>query len=100
MYLLVMVPFALGVTVLLSDPSGASASNQAVPSASATSPVNLATPVNMTNGMAHPSAVVRSGHARIEVLSPTLLRLEYSPSGDFENNPTVNALNRRTTVPH
>jgi len=98
-YLLMLVPLALGVIVLLSDPSPATASNQTVSSPSATTPVNLATPVNMADGVAHPSAVVRSGDARIEVLSPTLLRLEYSPSGGFENSPTVNALNRRRAVP-
>ncbi len=49
--------------------------------------------------MAHPSAIVRSGNARIEVLSPSLFRLEYSPSGTFLNSPTVNALNRRMPVP-
>ena len=61
--------------------------------------MNLATPIDMTAGMAHRSAIVRSGDARIEVLSPTLLRLEYSPSTTFENRPTVNALNRRMSVP-
>jgi hypothetical protein len=61
--------------------------------------VDLSTPVDMANGLAHRSAIVRSGDARIEVLSPTLLRLEYSPSGSFENSPTVNATNRRMPVP-
>jgi hypothetical protein len=97
--LLVLVPVALVASVLLSDPSPATASNHAVRSNSDTSPVNLATPVDMAKAVAHRSAIVRSGDARIEVLSPTLLRLEYSPSGDFENSPTVNALNRRMPVP-
>ncbi len=64
-----------------------------------TAPVNLATPVNLAEGTAHRAAVVRAGDARIEVLSPTLLRLEYSPTGHFEDLPTVNALDRRTPVP-
>ena len=64
-----------------------------------TSPVNLSTPIDIANGMAHRSAIVRAGDARIEVLSPTLLRLEYSPSGNFENSPTVNAVDRRMPVP-
>ena len=63
------------------------------------SPVDLATHVDMADGMAHRSAVVRAGDARIEVLSPTLLRLEYSPSANFENRPTVNAIDRRLPVP-
>ena len=73
--------------------------NHSSPVATDTSPVNLATPVDMANGTAHPSAVVRVGAARIEVLGPTLLRLEYSPRARFENAPTVNALDRRMTVP-
>jgi alpha-glucosidase (family GH31 glycosyl hydrolase) len=92
-----IVPVALVVAVVLSAPVPATASPGA--STSDTSPVDLATPVDMADGMAHRSAIVRSGDARIEVLSPTLLRLEYSPSGTFENRPTVNALNRRMPVP-
>ena len=45
------------------------------------------------------SAVVHVGDVRVEVLTPSLLRLEYSPSQHFENSPTVNALNRRMPVP-
>ncbi len=77
----------------------ATTSTSSASSVTDTAPVNLSTSVDMTNGLAHPSAVVRAGPARIEVLSPTLLRLEYSPSESFENNPTVNALDRRTPVP-
>ncbi len=69
------------------------------PSRTDTAPVDLATHVDMANGVAHKTAVVRMGDARIEVLSATLLRLEYAPSGHFENTPTVNALNRRMPVP-
>ena len=64
-----------------------------------TAPVNLATPINMGAGQAHASAVVHAGAVRVEVLSPTLLRLEYSPTQHFENSPTVNALDRRMPVP-
>jgi hypothetical protein len=98
-YLLVLVPVLLAATAVMSDPSPATASGQSGPSTGDASPVNLATPVDMADGMAHQSAIVRSGDARIEVLSPTLLRLEYSPSATFENEPTVNALNRRMPVP-
>ncbi|MGH9090981.1 MAG: TIM-barrel domain-containing protein [Acidimicrobiales bacterium] len=64
-----------------------------------TSPVDLAAHVDLADGTAHRQAVVRSGDARIEVLSPTLLRLEYSPTGHFEDAPTVNAVDRRFPVP-
>jgi hypothetical protein len=47
---------------------------------------------------AHPAAarshVVRAGDARFEVLTPTLIRLEYSPGGRFEDRPTVVAQDR------
>jgi len=64
-----------------------------------TSPVDLATPVDLRAATARPAAVVRAGDARFEVLSPTLLRLEYSPDGRFEDSPTVNALVRNMPVP-
>ena len=64
-----------------------------------TAPVDLATPINMELGMAHESAIVHVGAVRVEVLSPILLRLEYSPSQHFENNLTVNVLNRQMPAP-
>ena len=87
------------IVTMMVDPPLAAASGPIGASRSDTSPVNLATPVDMADGMAHQSAIVRSGDARIEVLSSTLFRLEYSPSGRFEDSPTVNAINRRMPVP-
>lgn len=45
-------------------------------------------------GVSAGSAVVRAGHARFEVLTPTLIRLEYSPDGRFEDRRTVVAQDR------
>jgi len=73
--------------------------NPFAPSSDDTSPVNLATPVDLADGLANHAAIVQLGDARIEVLSPTLLRLEYSPSANFEDSPTVNAIDRRMPVP-
>ena len=42
---------------------------------------------------------VISGNARFEVLSPTLIRTEYAGNGDFENDPTFNAVGRDGFVP-
>ena len=67
---------------------------------SLTRPVDLATPVDLAAALARPSAVLRYGKARIEVLSASLLRLEYSPPGHFVDRPTVNATDRRRPVPH
>ncbi len=41
----------------------------------------------------YPNRVV-DGHARFEILSPTLIRMEYAPDGRFEDRPTLNALYR------
>ena len=88
---LILVLMAVVLVVVAANLSGTARND--------TTPVNLSTPVDMANGLAHRSAIVRAGKARIEVLSPTLLRLEYSPSDNFENSPTVNAINRRMAVP-
>ncbi len=45
------------------------------------------------------SAVVRDGNARFQVLTPTLIRLEYAADGRFEDRPTLTAVNRRFRVP-
>jgi hypothetical protein len=44
-------------------------------------------------GHGNPGAV-RAGDARFEVLSPTLIRLEYAPGGRFEDRPTMVAQDR------
>lgn len=94
---LLSVVLLVGIVLYLgTDPSGTQPAGGASQDAS---PVNLATPVNIGAGMAHRSAIVHVGDVRVEVLAPTLLRLEYSPSQHFENSPTVNALNRRMPVP-
>ena len=102
MVLLLVVPMSVVTSIAVLGPAGPVQAATGSGSGTATSdgsPVNLATPVDMSDGMAHQSAIVRAGDARIEVLSPTLLRLEYSPTGNFENNPTVNVLDRQMPVP-
>ena len=37
---------------------------------------------------------VQAGHLRVQVLSPTLLRVEYAADDRFENRPTFNAVDR------
>src|SRR3954452_8611960 len=46
------------------------------------------------------SAVVTDRHARFEVLTPTLIRLEYAADGRFEDATTFNVVNRDFPVPH
>ena len=38
--------------------------------------------------------VIQDGPARFEVLSPTLIRLEYADDGQFEDAPTLTAATR------
>ena len=38
--------------------------------------------------IANPAAVVTAGFVRFTVLTPRLLRLEYSPTGAFEDRPS------------
>jgi hypothetical protein len=64
-----------------------------------TSPVNLSTKVNMAAGKARQQATVVAGDARFEVLAPDVIRLEYSPTGSFLDQPTFNVLDRDFTVP-
>ena len=53
----------------------------------------------MANGTAAAQATVTSGDARFEVLTPEVIRMEYSPSGSFLNEPTFDILDRNFTVP-
>ena len=64
------------------------------------SPVDLSTPVDFGAAVAARGATVMAGDARFEILGDGLIRMEYSPAGNFENLPTVNVLNRRFPVPH
>ncbi len=45
------------------------------------------------------SNVVMDGNARFEVLTPTLIRLEYAGDGRFQDGITFNAVNRNFPVP-
>ena len=46
-----------------------------------------------------PSGTVVDGAARFEVLTPTLIRLEYAADGHFQNGTTFNVVNRNFPVP-
>jgi glycosyl hydrolase family 31/uncharacterized protein DUF5110 len=43
---------------------------------------------------------VRDGNARFEVLSPSLIRVEYAADGRFQDRPTMTAVNRRLRTTH
>lgn len=49
--------------------------------------------------VADPKAVVVDGKARFMVLTPEMIRVEYAPSGKFEDRATFSVVNRRLPVP-
>jgi Glycosyl hydrolases family 31/Ricin-type beta-trefoil lectin domain/Domain of unknown function (DUF5110)/Carbohydrate binding module (family 6)/IPT/TIG domain len=64
-----------------------------------TSPVNLSNNINLANGKAAQSATLIEGDARFEVLTPEVVRMEYSPTGSFQDDPTFDILDRNFAVP-
>ncbi|HEY1701905.1 MAG TPA: TIM-barrel domain-containing protein [Trebonia sp.] len=88
--LISLLPATAGAT------SGGSGSGAAT---SDTSPVNLSAKIDMAAGKARQQATVVAGDARFEVLAPDVIRLEYSPTGSFLDQPTFNILDRDFTVP-
>ena len=84
---------ALGALVLCATTlSAAVAATGAGPATTDTSPVNLSAKINMAAGKAAQEATVVAGDARFEVLTPEVVRLEYSPTGQFLDQPTFNIL--------
>jgi alpha-glucosidase len=51
------------------------------------------------NPVADPKAVVTVGHARFTVLTPELIRMEWSADGKFEDHASFVFINRRLPVP-
>ena len=60
---------------------------------------NLAVHWEPPDSTANPRAVVRAGQARFTILTPALMRLEWSPTDAFEDRPSLVFLNRRLPVP-
>ena len=54
---------------------------------------------NVPNPLASPQAVVESGNMRFTVLTPEMIRVEYSPAGKFEDRATFAIINRETDTP-
>jgi len=51
------------------------------------------------NPVADPKAVVTVGHARFTILTPQLIRMEWSADGSFEDHASMVFINRRLPVP-
>ncbi|MEK8215193.1 glycoside hydrolase family 31 protein [Paenibacillus sp. FSL L8-0463] len=48
---------------------------------------------------AHPEAIIEGGHFRFTIMTPQLIRMEYSGPGCFEDRATQTVLNRSFAVP-
>lgn len=55
--------------------------------------------LSAANPVANPGAVVDAGNARFTVLTPEMIRIEYSPSARFEDLATFAVINRELLVP-
>ena len=53
----------------------------------------------VNNPVAHPDAVVKAGKARFTVLTPEMIRIQYSEDEQFEDRATFAVVNRRLPVP-
>ena len=51
------------------------------------------------NPQAHPEAIVTSGRARFTVLTPQMIRIQYSTRQQFEDRATFAVINRELPVP-
>ena len=51
------------------------------------------------NPVADPKAIVTIGHARFTILTPQLIRMEWSADGKFEDHASLVFINRRLPVP-
>ena len=60
---------------------------------------SLQTSASDNNPVANPEAVVICGKARFTVLTPEMIRIEYSAKGIFEDQATFTVTNRRLKVP-
>lgn len=54
---------------------------------------------NNKHSMCNPACIVQGKHYRFSVLTPQMLRMEYSESGIFEDLATQTVLNRNFSVP-
>ena len=61
--------------------------------------VQLSAETVVSDPVADPAAVVTAGRARFTVLTPEMIRIQYSSSAKFEDRATFAVINRRLPVP-
>jgi alpha-glucosidase len=94
-------PYLASITIALASISITAQQQPLAPKltpASAPSATTHAVPP-ADNPVADPKAVVVAGHARFTVLTPQLIRMEWSADGKFEDHASFVFLNRRLPVP-
>ena len=99
----IILPFIIAATLFsipayaapLPDRSDGTAETSCPASSSA--PSSAASPA--ADPTASPEAIVTFGNARFTVLTPRLIRLEWSADGKFEDRATLGVINRRLAVP-
>ena len=74
------------------------AAEQAAPAAEPSAPSVVSLP-GLYDPVADPKAIITVGNARFTVLTPQLIRMEWSANGKFEDHPSLVFLNRRLPVP-
>ncbi|MGB7265071.1 MAG: hypothetical protein WBC92_06130, partial [Terracidiphilus sp.] len=67
--------------------------------AAAIAPAGAASMPAPDNPVADPKAIVTAGHARFTILTPQLIRMEWSADGKFEDHASLVFINRRLPVP-
>ncbi len=70
-----------------------------VPASESTRPAALSSPETADNPVADPRATVIQGNARLTVLTPQLIRIEWAADGKFEDHASLVFINRRLPVP-
>lgn len=91
----VLVAAAAVAAAVLMPGGAAQADSAPTPS----SPSDLTTKVDAAAGVAKTASTVTSDHARFQVLRDGVIRLEYSPTGSFIDDPTFTVLNRSFPTP-
>lgn len=83
--------FAAAVLSIVSTFAPAAVAEPPAPAAAASQPVD--------NPVADPMAIVHFSHARFTVLTPQLIRMEWSATNQFEDHASLVFINRRLPLP-
>ncbi len=97
---LAAIGFAIGVSVAGMSSGLAQTAKPVAPGAISQPAIQVKTAGEAANPVADPNAVVTMGNARFTVLTPELIRMEWSADRKFEDHASFVFLNRRLPVPN